>query len=456
MEPRSRPSNPYFKVGRIALVAAAVLTTSQPARADEEETVWRIFVADQEAATVTAFDLGKDARWTFELNGPSRLYRTPSGEAVVAVQSDHDAVHVLRTGVKLSRHDDHADIDVQAPAAVEGAIEGRRPFHVVAHDHYVAINFDRGGYASFHEVHDLLNSDLDGQRFKQNRAHHGFSVPMGDVVVSSVASDAPVEEGKLPPRVGIAAYNADGEMIGEVQTCTDLHGEAFSGRFLTAGCKEGVVAAEESEDGVTFTMLPYPEDFPEASTGTLWGAQGMQMFLGDYDDTSLLVIDPTTEPYFERIELPFRHVDVVLDHARPQHAYVLTEDGTLHRLNLIRGEIEASASVTEPYSMDGHWRDPEQFISLLIPRDDDDEELVRMVFESCCAEQEPGAPPPPPDDEGAEDPHRWEYLYSRAIAIVAAQCCDFVDRIRQDREAWLPYDRWVSAVSDEDVIVTFN
>lgn len=105
---------------------------------------------------------------------------------------------------------------------------------------------------------------------------------------------------------------------------------------------------------------------------------------------------------------------------------------------------------------DGHWRDPEQFISLLIPRDDDDEQLVRMVFEACLADREPGARSVAAEDEDADDPHRWEYLYSRAIAIVAAQCCDFVERIRQDREAWLPYDRWVSAVSDDDVVVSFN
>jgi zinc transport system substrate-binding protein len=59
------------------------------------------------------------------------------------------------------------------------------------------------------------------------------------------------------------------------------------------------------------------------------------------------------------VELPFREVDFILDPARPQHAYIFTEDGSLHRLNMLSAEIEASLTqLTQPYSMDGAWRDP--------------------------------------------------------------------------------------------------
>jgi zinc transport system substrate-binding protein len=67
-------------------------------------------------------------------------------------------------------------------------------------------------------------------------------------------------------------------------------------------------------------MLPYPADFPEDRTGTLLGSAAMQIFLGDYDGRTVVIVDPTTEPYFARVELPFREVDFVRDPARPQHA----------------------------------------------------------------------------------------------------------------------------------------
>ena len=366
--------------GAVALLA---LGAGHAALADEDRTAWRLFIADQADGTVTVVDRdAPDQRWSFDFAGPSRLYASPSGQAVIAVQSDDDRVDFLRSGIALEGHGDHSDISVSDPAAMDAHLTGPRPFHVVTHGHETAINFDRGGYVSFLSEGALQDGTLEVEEFQQNRAHHGFAAKLGDVIISSVASDAEVEDGGAPPRVGIAAYDAGGERIGEVETCTDLHGEAFSGSYLLAGCKEGVIAVSEADEGADFTMLPYPESFPEAKTGTLLGSSAMQIFLGDYGRESVVIIDPTTEPYFTRVELPFRRVDFALDPAKPQYAYILTEDGTLHRLNMLSAEIEASASVTQPYSMDGHWRDPRPRLTLAgdrIALTDPLESVVRLV-----------------------------------------------------------------------------
>jgi hypothetical protein len=51
---------------------------------------------------------------------------------------------------------------------------------------------------------------------------------------------------------------------------------------------------------------------------------------------------------------------------RTQVVYsLLTEDGQLHLLNVISGEITKSVKITEPYSMDGHWRDPRPRLAVL-------------------------------------------------------------------------------------------
>jgi hypothetical protein len=379
-------------IGRLALaglVATTALMATAQVYADEEKTLWRLFVADQAEPIVTVLDLDSDARWQFQVNGPAKLYPTPSGHAVVAVQSDHDTVSFFKSGIDLEQHGDHGDIAVTDPAQVDAILEGPRPFHVVTHHDTVAINFDKGGYVTFHDETDLVEGSIKGDTFSQNRAHHGFAVPMGDLVVSSVASSAPTEGDAAPPRVGIQPYTKDGKSIGEMQPCTDLHGEAFSGRYLLAGCKEGVVAVEEGPSP-RFTMLPYPEDFPEEHTGTLLGARGIQMFLGNYGAQAVVIIDPTTAPYFELVELPFRRVDFVLDPIRPQHAFILTEDGTLHRLNMLRAEIEASARVTEPYSMDGHWRDPRPRLAMAddqVVVTDPRQSLVRVVSAATLAEE---------------------------------------------------------------------
>lgn len=336
----------------------SVLAFGQTAWADEDATAWRLFVADHTDPIITAIDLeAPDQRWTFEVTGPARLYGSAGGALVTAVQSDNERVDFLSSGLILEGHGDHGDIDVSEPEVI-GSIEGPRPFHFVSHGGAIAINYDRGGYAGILEEDALLDGKIGELQFPMNVAHHGFVASMGDYFISTIASEEPVADDKLPPRIGIGTFAADGTAIGNTHICTDLHGEAFSGNFLLAGCKEGVIAFDTTGGPDAFTMLPYPADFPEGKTGTLLGAAAMQVFLGNYGADSVVIVDPTAEPYFTRVELPFRRIHFVLDPAKPQFAYILTEDGSLHRLNMISAEIEQSAAITQPYSMDGHWRDP--------------------------------------------------------------------------------------------------
>ena len=341
-----------------AFLAAALLAFALPARADDEATAWRLFVADHSDPTVTAIDLdAPDQRWRFDVAGSARLHTAADGALVIAVQPGNDRIDFLKSGVELESHGDHADIDIFEPETI-GSIEGPRPVHTVAHGGDVAIAFDRGGYAAVLDEGAILRGEFGEETFPMNVAHHGFVAAMGDYFVSSVASEEPVAEDKLPPRVGIGAFSADGTPLGDTHVCTDLHGEAFSGTFLAAGCAEGVIAHDTRGGPDAFTMLPYPRDFPEGKTGTLLGSSAIQMFLGNFGADSVVIVDPTTEPYFTRVELPFRRVHFALDPAGPQFGYILTEDGTLHRLNMLSADIEQSVRVTQPYSMDGHWSDP--------------------------------------------------------------------------------------------------
>lgn len=329
-------------------------------------TLYRAFVGDHEKGQVTAFDLSEpDHRWTFPTTGQVKLYSVAGGAVVAAVQSDADTVQFIRSGISFHDHGDHRDIEVGDPAAIDASLTGPRPFHLVEHDGKVVLNYDQGGYAEILDGGALAEGKVEPVKFPQARAHHGFVAPLGGSWLSTVASDEKVEGDASVPRLGLQAFDAEGNPAGELATCTAIHGEAFSGAFLAAGCKEGVLTVKAGANGPEYKLLPYPEDLPQGvTTGTLLGSTGIQVFLGNYGPDGLVVLDPVDEPHYRYIKLPFRRVDFALDPAKPSTGYVLTEDGSLHRIDLLKAEIAASAKVTEPYSMDGHWNDPRPRIAM--------------------------------------------------------------------------------------------
>lgn len=376
----------YLIPGVSALALSVSLIGSAAYAQDDEDnvTLYRVFVGDHADAKVTAFDLDKpENRWTFETIGQNKLFSVNDGSAIVAVQSDDDAVHFINSGVSLHSHGDHSDIEIADPSAVKEPLTGPRPFHVIDHDGKIVINFDKGGYADIIDAHELSHGELETTRLPQGRAHHGFVAPLGNNWVTTVASDAPVEGDAAPARVGLQAVKADGTPADDVATCTGIHGEAFSGAYLAAGCKEGILTVTTGKNGLVTRMLNYPTDLPSGqTTGTLLGAKSMQVFLGNYGAKGLVVIDPVDAPNFRYIELPFRRIDFVLDPADPRYGYVLTEDGALHQINVLKGKLARSAKITEPYSMDGHWNDPRPRIAMAgdeIVMTDPNAGLVRRI-----------------------------------------------------------------------------
>jgi YVTN family beta-propeller protein len=216
------------------------------------------------------------------------------------------------------------------------------------------------------------------------KPHHGVAVTMGDTVLVSVPNTKiETKPDELPPRIGLRVIDKTGSQVGDVTPCTDLHGEATSARLVAFGCKEGVLVARPGGiDGPKLTMLPYPADFPKGYTGTLLGGKAMQFFLGNYGEDKVVLIDADGEDHFKLIDLPTRRVDFLLDPAEPRNAYILTEDGDLHVLDVIKGEIVNKAKVTEPYSKDGHWRDPRPRLAVAdgqIAITDPRHSLVRII-----------------------------------------------------------------------------
>lgn len=370
---------------RAAAVLALTALSPLPSFADEHKETWRLFVADHTQPVVRALDAANgNELGRFDLGGYAALSVSESGKTVFAVQGDKDTVQVIASGIALSDHGEHRDIEISDPKLLPGAITGKKPGHVVTHGDDVAIFYDRGGKLDLFQEGALLEGKGNAASIDTTAAHHGVAVPMGQHILVSVPNmTTEVKPDELPPRLGLRVVDREGKQVGDVATCTGLHGEASSARLVAFGCAEGVLVARPGGlDGPKLEMLAYGSDLPEGKVSTLLGGRSMQFFLGNYGEDKVVLIDPDAAAPYRLVELPTRRVDFVLDPANVRNAYILTEDGKLHVLDVVSGEIVRSAGVTEPYSKDGHWRDPRPRLAVAGDRiaiTDPRHSLVRMI-----------------------------------------------------------------------------
>ena len=346
-------------LGISALTLAAGLGGS--ALADDRVTAWRLFVSDHAEPVVRAVDAVEGTVIdTFAIKGPASLYRSDSGEAVYAVQTIADLVTTIATGIALDDHGDHADIDVDPPKLTGAEFAGEYPVHFVEHGGHWAVFFDKEGKARIFEEHEALEGHVETREVDSGAPHHGVAIAFGDYAL--ISTPDPADPTKLP--IGIKVLDNSDTQVGEVAACPDLHGEAASGNITAFACATGLLVVNTVGGVPSITHLPYAESLPEGKATTLIGGRGLQYFLGNYGPSAVVLIDPTEADAFRLVELPTRRVTFAVDPIRARFAYVFTEDGKLHQLDVLSGEIVNSLTVTEPYSVEGHWSDPRPRIAV--------------------------------------------------------------------------------------------
>ncbi|QQR38218.1 zinc metallochaperone AztD [Devosia rhizoryzae] len=329
-----------------------LLTTAfiTPALADET-TAYRLFIGDHTEPKLTALDWTTgDAVATFQLKSPATLYTT--GDAVFAIQGAGNQVSAFTTGISIDDHGDHGDIAITDPTAIEATLGGAKPAHFVEHGGQAAMFFDGSGLVTRFDPTAWASGTLDTTEFNSGTAHHGVAVPWGDFTLVSAAN----ADDEKKPRLGLDVLDASGEKVGDTHACPDLHGEASSGNTVIVGCGDGLLVVTNS--GVPqIEKLDYA-GLPEGKVTALIGGIGLQYFLGNYGADKVVLIDPSEAEPYRLIDLPTRRVHFVVDNLRPKLAYIFTEDGNLHQLDVVKGEITKTLKVTEPYSMDGEWSLP--------------------------------------------------------------------------------------------------
>lgn len=349
-------------ISRTASALALVMACAAMPSAADEKSAWRLFVSDHAAPVVSAMDAATgDKLGSFDLKSPASLYTSGSGRTVFAVQRDGNVVSAISTGISVDDHGDHGDIEVEAPKLLDADVTGKKPVHFVDHHGEIALFFDDEGTARIVSEKAVLEGRPSAQEIKTASPHHGVAIAFGGhTLVTEPHPEKPVEE--LP--VGINVLDNSGVRVGDLHECPDLHGEATSGTLTAIACAKGLLIARSGKDGPRIDFLAYADNLPEGKSTTLAGGRGLQYFLGNFGPSAVVLVDPEAEDAFRLIELPARRVHFAVDPVRPKFAYVFTGDGRLHQVDVLAGTIAKSLTLTEPYSMDGHWSDPRPRIAV--------------------------------------------------------------------------------------------
>lgn len=339
----------------LASVTFTALAVGAAQAQDEAESHFRLFVGDHAQGVVRAIDAQSgETVAEFGIEMTPALTASASGRTVFAVQGAAGKVAVIDTGIALEDHGDHADLSVTAPALLDLTITGTTPAHVVEGSGQIALFDDGTGGVSLFAETALTEGSFDPVMLSPGAAHHGLAAPMGDYLVVSVPGATPED-----PRLGLKVIDRTGAQVGEVIACPAVHGQAQSARVFAFGCKDGVVIATPGAAGGAPVLRHLTTaELGEGNVSTLKGGTALQFFLGNYGPEAVVLIEPGSNAPFRKIDLPTRRVDFALDPAIARNGYILTEDGQLHVLDILSGAITQSVTVTDPYSMDGHWRDP--------------------------------------------------------------------------------------------------
>jgi hypothetical protein len=333
---------------RLLGTCAAALLASQALAADKP--THRALIADHANGKLTLVEpaTGK-VLGHYGVEGPGRLKANDSGRLIYITQGRQGRINVFDSGITVDSHGDHFDVAVKPPRLLEASFTGGRPSHVNHGAGMTAIFSDETGTAEAVDEKALLAGKPRSFQIKADAPHHGLVVPMQGHFALSLSQSV---DGRTVAH-GLDVVKRGGTSVARSADCPRLHGEARVSGINAFGCTDGVLFLSENKGRYELRKATYPADLPQnRMVRNLAGSQTVRSFVGDFGADGMVVIDPATMG-FSFVQLPARRLSFGRDQLNGELAFVVTEDGRLHRLNALTGKLEGSLAVTGGYSMEG-------------------------------------------------------------------------------------------------------
>lgn len=318
----------------------------------------RLMVADgdPENPRVAIVDLDDGAVVaTFPTLGTARAYSTDPGSGYAyAVQGVPGLVEIFASGIEEAPA---GGLRKQTPSPLTARLEGARPTHWAAHDHWVVSFNDGDGSFDY-----LLETTLGTSRTLMRRAttgiaHHGVAVIWHGNVVASHAIADPADAARTI-RTGVTVRKlATPDLVAEtVPGCPGLHGEAANEAVIAFGCSDGILLGErhEGKGKLAFRKLAHPEG---RAFGTLRAKEGLPRLIANNRDVAagydvgFVVVDHAEDvPTWTPVSIGVRALAFLFE-VTGNRLLVLGADGALRAHDAMTGSpIGAELAVVPPYA----------------------------------------------------------------------------------------------------------
>ncbi len=255
----------------VVLAACSDNSTSPDASTEPAENFRRLFVADNAAGVVRAYNLN-DLSSAGEMTlgrASTYFYPTGSGRFIVAHQQTGNRVDVIDAGVFATS----ATAATRRAPAMAHFFGDSVPIHGISAGNIFAVFFDGTGTTQFFDETRLATGVTAPLARIVKGATHGASLGLGN---RWLLATPPMSGSPLP--TGINVYNLTGSLVDSVRNCPQLHGAHATLTHAAFGCLDGVVIAQmNGTSNPTWSKRNYTDT--RFRTGTVWGRESSRFLL---------------------------------------------------------------------------------------------------------------------------------------------------------------------------------
>ncbi len=326
---------------KIALLVILSAGLSMTLARQSEVTSARLIYSDAKNNSLNIINLN-DRKKIATFSTPGKItyaISSSSQQHILVAHRDDNRLTVLNSGLSTTDHGDHKDLIEKAPYITATMNIGKQPTHYFVHDKTIAFFNDGDGTVAILDE-DKLGLSVDFEQIKAAQPDHA-----GVIVLENQVLVGYLRLGRID-----VFERKTGKLQQTLEGCPALHGEAMHNTGFYWGCSDGVMLLKRDNDKFIATKITNPTNTPaNTRVGVLAESKKHNFTIGNFGK-GIVFVDPN-KTVLELMALPANPIK--MEFLENGNLIVLTTDGFLHNIDVVKRSVIASVSVTPEVKTSG-------------------------------------------------------------------------------------------------------